>query len=359
MTRRVRITVPCSTANIGPGFDVLGASLSLYLTLDVSWLDGPTPAATSVPVTPYAQVTYSGEGTKDVSLDPSQNLITRTALYVLRSQGVMAFPAQLSIHAHNDIPLGRGLGSSGAAVVAGVMLGDVLGGFNMSKDRMLDYCLMVERHPDNVAAALIGGFVASYLRELSPEDTEAKSIPLSETLDHPMMGKRDKPPQPPHGIGHYIKLNWQPEIKAIAIIPKFEVATAKARAVLPTSYDRPDVVFNFQRLAVLTSALGRSPPDADLIWQAMQDKIHQPYRKHLIPGLPEVFATITPKTYPGFLGVCLSGAGPTILALAVDNFEQIAANVQQVLKNTGGIDSTWTLLELEARGAHVQDLLPQ
>ncbi|KAI8997397.1 hypothetical protein BDB01DRAFT_840732 [Pilobolus umbonatus] len=325
--RKFHIRSPCSTANIGPGFDVLGISLSLYLTLDVEILSKGKDF----------EMTYSGEGAKEVPLTPERNLITKTALYVLSANGISELPKPLKIHVHNPIPLGRGLGSSGAAVVSGVLLGNELGNLKLSKDRLLDYCLMIERHPDNVAAALIGGFVASYLRELDP--SVMTGIPASESLLEIALTKQA--PQPPLGIGHYVRLGWAKEIKCIAIVPQFQVATAKARAVLPTQYNRADVVFNFQRLAVLTTALGQSPPDADLIFNAMQDKIHQPYRKTLIPGLPEILTTITPEKYDGLLGICLSGAGPTILALATKNFDQIAEAAMAVFKKKGGFESSW------------------
>lgn len=226
--RKFRIKSPCSTSNIGPGFDVLGISLSLYLTLDVEILkEGKA-----------FEMTYTGEGAKDVPLTPEHNLITKTALYVLSANGIHELPHPLKIHVDNPIPLGRGLGSSGAAVVSGVLLGNALGQLNLDRDRLLDYCLMIERHPDNVTAALMGGFVASYLRELDP--SAMKGVPASESLLEIALSQ--KVPQPPLGIGHYIRLGWAKEIKCIAIVPQFEVATAKARAVLPTSYERPDVV---------------------------------------------------------------------------------------------------------------------
>lgn len=142
------------------------------------------------------------------------------------------------------IPLGRGLGSSGAAVVAGVMLGNAVGELGLSRDRMMDYCLMIERHPDNVMAAMFGGFVGSYLKELDPVDMERKEIPLAEVLPEPAGGEDTglRPPEPPLGIGHYIKFGWAKEIKAIAIIPQFEVSTATARSVLPKMYSREDLV---------------------------------------------------------------------------------------------------------------------
>jgi len=198
-----------------------------------------------------------------------------------------------------------------------------------------------------VAAALYGGFVGTYLNDLSPEDTERKEIPLSEVLPVPEpAGGVDtgfNPPEPPLGIGHYMRFPWAKEIKAIAIIPQFEVATAEARRVLPTSYSRADVVFNLQRIALLPSALGRSPPDAEQIYLAMQDKVHQPYRKGLIPGLPEILQSVTPKSHPGLCGICLSGAGPTILALATDNFDGIAKVILDMFAKKD-IKCNWKLL---------------
>ncbi|KAI9307086.1 putative homoserine kinase [Cunninghamella echinulata] len=342
--RHFQIRSPCSTANIGPGFDVLGISLSLYLTLDVE-VHGKD-------MTNSFEMTYSGEGAKDVPLIPEQNLITKAALYVLSANGIQQLPSPLKIHVDNPIPLGRGLGSSGAAVVAGILLGNALGQLNLDRNRLLDYCLMIERHPDNVAAALMGGFVASYLRELSPKDMEG--IPESETLLE--VDPKNPAPQPPLGIGHYLRLKWNQDIKCIAIVPQFKVATAEARSVLPTTYERKDVIFNFQRLAVLTTALGQSPPDADLIYNAMQDKIHQPYRKTLIPGLPEVLSSITPEKYDGLLGICLSGAGPTILALATKNFDSIAQAAQAVFKEHGIQDSFYKVLDVVEDGSTQIDL---
>ncbi|KAA6407188.1 MAG: homoserine kinase [Lasallia pustulata] len=344
----ITIRVPCSSANIGPGFDVIGLALSVYLELQVTF------ASTSPRLPLNCTITYEGQGAGEVDLVADRNLITRTALYVLRCHGQHAFPCGTHVHIINPIPLGRGLGSSGAAVVAGVMLGSEIGKLGLAKPRILDFCLMIERHPDNVAAALYGGFVGTYLNELDREDMARKEIPLSEVLPAPAGGEDTglSPPEPPLGIGHYIKFQWAPEIKAVAIIPDFEVSTAKAREVLPESYSRKDVTFNMQRLALLTTALGQSPPDPNLIYQAMQDKVHQPYRKRLIPGLTEILQSVTPSSHRGLLGICLSGAGPTILALATENFEKIATSI---VKRFGqeGITCEWKLLEPAEDGATV------
>ena len=240
-SRSFVIHVPATSANIGPGFDVVGLSLSLSLTLTVTI----TPPSSTSPPAPPA-ISYTGEGAKEVPLDAYKNLTTRVALYVLRCNGIAKFPANLTIHAHNEIPFGRGLGSSGAAVIAGVLLGNELGQLNLTAERMLDFALMVERHPDNVTAALVGGFVGSYLRELDSADTEAASVPLAEVLpEYPPDAGEDwglNPPKPPFGIGHYVRFGWSKSIKAIAIIPRFELSTAKAREVLPQEYSRKDLV---------------------------------------------------------------------------------------------------------------------
>ena len=234
------IRVPATSANIGPGFDVVGLSLSLYLDLKVSY--PLQPGSTYVP----PAITYSGEGADEVPLDAYKNLTTRVALYVLRCHKIRLFPSNLVLHVDNEIPFGRGLGSSGAAVIAGVLLGNELGQLSLPKERLLDFALMVERHPDNVTAALVGGFVGSYLKELDEEASEAASVPLSEVLpEYPLDAGEDwglSPPVPPLGIGHYIRFGWSDSIKAVAIVPRFELSTAKAREVLPTMYSRKDLV---------------------------------------------------------------------------------------------------------------------
>lgn len=343
------IKVPCSSANIGPGFDVIGLALNLYLELEVT-----VTRKDSSEHSLNCKITYEGDGAESVPLVAEDNLITRTAVYVLRCNGIRAFPAETHVHVKNPIPLGRGLGSSAAAVVGGVYLANEVGNLKLSKARMLDYCLMEERHPDNVAAALYGGFVGTYLNELSPEDTERLEIPLTEVLPQPAGGVDTglQPPQPPLNIGHYTKFNWSPAIKCICVIPQFEVSTAKARAVLPDTYSRKDAIFNMQRLAVLATALGQETPDPDLIYTAMQDKFHQPYRKGLIPGLTEILQSVTPQSHPGLLGICLSGAGPTILALATDNFDSIAAYILEQFKKEG-ITCDWKLLVPAEEGTTV------
>ncbi|KAJ1540359.1 homoserine kinase [Saccharomyces cerevisiae] len=299
MVRAFKIKVPASSANIGPGYDVLGVGLSLFLELDVTIDSSQAQETNDDPNNCKLSYTKESEGYSTVPLRSDANLITRTALYVLRCNNIRNFPSGTKVHVSNPIPLGRGLGSSGAAVVAGVILGNEVAQLGFSKQRMLDYCLMIERHPDNITAAMMGGFCGSFLRDLTPQEVERREIPLAEA--------------PP--------LN--------------------------------DLVFNLQRLAVLTTALTMDPPNADLIYPAMQDRVHQPYRKTLIPGLTEILSCVTPSTYPGLLGICLSGAGPTILALATENFEEISQEIiNRFAKN--GIKCSWKLLEPAYDGASVE-----
>jgi homoserine kinase len=345
---------------------VIGLALSNYLEIEVT-IDSSITSSAPLNCT----ITYEGEGASEVPLSADENLVTRVALYVLRCHNQRAFPSETKVHIKNPSPLGRGLGSSGAAVVGGVMLGNEVGKLGLSKARMLDYCLMIgkletpnwcarsanigiERHPDNVAAALYGGFVGTYLKKLSEEDKSRKEIPLAEVLPEPAGGKDtgEAPPEPPVGIGHYLKYPWSKDLKAIAVIPNFHVPTALARSVLPKEHPLENVTYNAQRLVQLPPALGASPPVPADIYFAMQDAIHQPYRMHLIPGLPEILETLTPETHPGLCGVCLSGAGPTILAVATTNFEEIANAMIAIFKKHDVV-CEWKLLEPANDGATV------
>ncbi|GMG19422.1 unnamed protein product [Ambrosiozyma monospora] len=347
MTREYTIKVPASSANIGPGFDVLGIGLNLYLTLHIKINPNST---TKEPL-----LTYTGEGSHNVPLEPEKNLVTAVALYVLRANNVSDFPHGTQIHVQNPIPLGRGLGSSGSAIVAGSLLGNVLGGFGFSRQRCLDYCLMIEKHPDNITASMMGGFVGSFLRKLNDSEINVVGLPLSKILPQHGATEQLPSPQAPKDLGTHVKYNWNHNIKCIAIIPQFEVSTEKSRAVLPANYSKSDVIFNLQRLAVLTNAVGQQgKPNSELIYNAMQDKLHQPYRKVLIPGLTEILTEFTPQTHPGLLGICLSGAGPTILCLADSNFDDISKAIIQRFKKEN-VECKWLLLEPAYEGALVEE----
>ncbi|KAL8796002.1 MAG: hypothetical protein Q9195_001578 [Heterodermia aff. obscurata] len=313
----ISIKVPCSTANLGPGFDVLGLALSLYLELQITFPSTPSDAHLN------CEITCAGLGAENLRTDPEQNLITQVALYVLRCHNQHKFPRLTKVHIINGIPLSRGLGSSGAAVVAGAMLANEIGGLKLPKDRILDFCLMVERHPDNITAALYGGFVGACLSELDPEDAARVEVPLAEVLPEPAGGvdTGKQPPVPPLGIGQFERFRLSSDIKAVVVIPNFKVDTAKAREV-----------YTSQRIAILTQILGQPPTDPKKVHLAMQDRMHQPYRANLVPG-----------------------AGPTILALATHNFEQIAQAIIEILigANSAGTQCQWQLLEPAYHGSTV------
>lgn len=151
------IRVPCSSANIGPGFDVIGLALSMYLELHVT-IDR-SKGSSGLPLN--CRVTYEGQGADEISLDPDANLLTRVALYVLRCHDQRAFPVETHVHIVNPIPLGRGLGSSGAAVVAGVLLGKECGGLShLDNDRLFDFCLMIGESGLSMSRHLLYGHLA-------------------------------------------------------------------------------------------------------------------------------------------------------------------------------------------------------
>ncbi|KAJ3195599.1 hypothetical protein HK101_011662 [Irineochytrium annulatum] len=339
----ITIQVPASTANIGPGFDVLGMALGKHLVLKVT-----------IPAPDNRQgiiVSYEGDSASTVPLSPSSNLITRTAIQVAACHS-KSLPPSVAVHIINPIPLGRGLGSSGSAVVAGVALASEACGLKLSIQRVLDYCMAIEGHPDNITASILGGFVGSYVRsDVDPGD------------EHEQEGDDDIYPgvkrllTPKEGLATHVKLRISQRVRAVVVIPQFEVATKLARSVLPPTYSRADVVFNLQRVAVLCSELGQDEPRPDVVSDAMRDMVHQKYRQHLVPGLAEILQ-LSPAALPGLLGTCLSGAGPTVLALATSNFEEIGRRIVDVFargRTADGkaIEAKYEVLDITDEGLSV------
>lgn len=234
------------------------------------------------------------------------------------------------------------------------MLGNEVGRLNLSKERMFDYCLMVERHPDNIGAALFGGFVGTSMRPLSPEDKAPVEMPPSEPSEV-LPALSESSDKPPLGIGSYHHFRFNADIKVVVVVPDFRLNTADAREVLPKSYTREDAVFNAQRCALLPVLLGETPLNAAKISDAMQDKLHQPYRLGLIPGFGKVLQELRYDKYPGLLGTCLSGAGPSIIALATENFEMIAQAIITILSVAQDIRYDWQVLEVTPDGATCSD----
>lgn len=285
---QIEIRVPASSANLGAGFDCFGLALDLHLTLRATILEDPAA---------NQEIRTTGEpGSNLLPHAPSENLIFKSMRYAARRENIEL--PRVHIAAHNAIPLAAGLGSSAAAIVGGIRLAFALGGREVSISRALRYAMEIEGHADNVSAALLGGLTVTCAR--------------------------------PDGEVAFVKKQWPAEIRAIVVTPNFALETAKARAALPKQIDRADAVYNLQRSALLIAALDERR--YDLIWDAVQDKIHQPYRQHLIPGLAEILSV--PRS-PGLLGIALSGAGPSVLALADDRIEEIGRSVAAIFEQHG------------------------
>ena len=353
------IRVPATSANLGSGFDVLGlalrcapsASQGLGNLLELQIEELGQESLSSAPWN--CELTCQGEGSELLSSLVHENLVTQVALYVLRCHGKEAFPSATRVKLISTIPLSRGLGSSAAATVAGVMLGNEVGNLGLSKERMFDYCLMVERHPDNIAPALFGGFIGAFV------DTARIKIPLSEVLPK-LSGDTDTSllptHKPPLALGCYHRYRFNPDIKALIVVPAFHSKTAEARSLLPHSYTREDITFNMQRCALLPVLLGEKPLHAARISDAMRDRLHQPYRTNIVPGLGEVLLKLRYDKYPGLLGIYLSGAGPSVMALATQHFETIAQAIITILSEAQDVRYDWQVLELDPDGATCNDL---
>lgn len=352
------IRVPATSANLGSGFDVLGLALRSAPSNSQPFgnlleLQVEQSCRESLGSPPWnCELTCQGEGSESLSSLVHENLVTQVALYVLRCHGKEAFPFATRVRLITSIPLSRGLGSSAAAIVAGVMLGNEAGHLNLSKERMFDYCLMIERHPDNIAPALFGGFVGAFV------DPARIGAPLSEVLPK-LSGDTDTSLlpiyKPPISIGCYHRYPLNPDIKAVIVVPGFHSKTSVARSQLPHSYTREDIIFNIQRCTLLPILLGEKPLHAAKISEAMRDRLHQPYRTNLVPGLGEVLLELRHDKYPGLLGTCLSGAGPSVMALATQNFETIAQAIIMILSKAQDVRYDWQVLELDPDGATCND----
>jgi homoserine kinase len=274
------VTVPASTANLGPGFDCLGLALDLHLTARATVLGAASLGSSAR--------TRGVAGSADLPSNPHENLILRAMAHAAKREGLSLPPVRLAVK--NDIPIAGGLGSSAAAIVAGIALAYAIGGKVMTDDAALRCAAELESHVDNVGAALLGQLVVSLVR------TDGSVVAL--------------------------RKNWPAEIRIVAVTPEISLKTNASRAALPKAVSHADAVFNVQRSALFIAALdvGRH----DLLAVAMQDRLHQPYRQGLVPGLAEI---LTAPRVPGMLAVALSGSGPTVIALATERFEEIGASI--------------------------------
>lgn len=273
---------------MGAGFDCLGLALEMYLSVRATLLSQPGART---------QARSRGvRGTSALPKDPDQNLIFR-AMRLAADRGGFDLP-RVRLAVQNEIPVAGGLGSSAAAAVAGLALGYLVTGRQVPKDELLRLATEMEGHPDNVAAALLGGFVVTFTR--------------------------------PDGSVAALRKRWPKLIRVIVVTPDLALETKRSRAVLPQSVPRSDAVFNLQRSALFVAAMEERR--YDLIWDAMQDRLHQIPRQALIPGLSDVFAL---PRMPGLLGVALSGAGPSVVALATERIDEIGKAVAACFERHG------------------------
>ncbi|WP_085369391.1 homoserine kinase [Leifsonia sp. NCR5] len=300
--RAVTVKVPATSANLGPGFDTLGLALALYDELQVSVRDEPG-----------ATVEVIGVGAGEVPTDES-NLVVRAIAHTFESVGI-PMPG-LQLVARNNIPHGRGLGSSGAAIVSGIMAAKGLldGIVDIDAQGLLALANDMEGHPDNVAPALFGGLTIAWV---TPE------------------GPRFK------------KLIVHRGVSPLVLVPQHVMSTALARSLQPQSVPHEDAVFNVSRSALLVAALIQSP---ELLHAATEDKLHQSYRAS---AMPETDRLITLLRENGFAAV-VSGAGPSILVLCSDPSQRLAAAELVAAQS----ETPWQalMLAVDFKGATVSQL---
>jgi len=273
----IRVQVPATTANLGPGFDCLGMALELYNIVEFS------------KISRGLVIEVEGDGAEELPRN-EKNLVYQAARRVF--ERACRVPEGLRIKLVNNIPVGRGLGSSASAIVGGIIAANVMCGANLSMREMLNLACSMEGHPDNIAPALLGGLIIYTSVE---------------------------------GEITWTKIDLPPALKAVVAIPDFIMNTRDTREALPQLVTMRDAVYNIGRAALLIAALQKG--DLSILGTAMDDRLHQPYRQGAIPGFKKV---ISAARLAGARGVALSGAGPTIVALADSNFELIA----EVMKNT-------------------------
>ena len=257
------LQVPGSTSNLGPGFDCLGLALDLLLDVDVA-------------VRPHAGLHIEVGGTEARGVPSDAGNLTYQAIARVLEQNGRPMPG-LALRIRNGIPVGRGLGSSAAAIVAGVVTGMLLAGREPRTEEIVEHAARLEGHPDNAAPAVHGGMVAAARVE---DAVRVVRWPL-------------------------------PALRLLLLIPDLEVPTASARRILPATVTRDAAVFNLQRLALLLGALFHA--DRALLRDAMADRLHEAERLGLVPGLAQARERLGAE--PGCLAALVSGSGPTLLGL--------------------------------------------
>ncbi len=266
--KKITITAPATTANLGAGFDCLGAALSLYNKFTFTLLE-------SADSSEALKITVTGAEAARVTTDAS-NLAYQSFCAVYQALG-KPVPG-VAIDLELGIPLARGLGSSATALVGGLLGANYLAGSPLATAAIQDLAIQLEGHPDNVVPALVGGCRLSATKE--------------------------------DGTWEICDVPWLSEIIPVVVVPNFELSTAAARAVLPSTYSRGDAIFNVAHLGLLLRGLATGK--ASWLEAALQDRIHQPYRQSLIPGYEAIRQAAIAQ---GAYGLVISGAGPALLAL--------------------------------------------
>ncbi|MWV46704.1 homoserine kinase [Paenibacillus sp. HJL G12] len=297
----VYVRIPASTANLGPGFDTLGMALSIY-----AWIGMKSSQET--------MIRLYGSQMEGIPTDKS-NLVYKVAQMVFREAGVHI--PELEISMYSDIPLTRGLGSSASAIVGALFAANALIGSPLSEAKLFNMATAIEDHPDNVGASLFGGIITAVWDGLHAD---------------------------------YIRMEPHEDLEVLVVIPDFQLSTSEARKVLPAQISRQDAVFNISRSSLLVAALAQGR--LDLIQRTMSDRLHQPYRANLVPGMAEI---LKEAVQHGALGIALSGAGPTLLAL-VDRHSDRKKELEAYLLNTmkaKGIRATARWLNPSSEGAQL------
>ncbi len=288
---KVSVKVPATSANLGPGFDCLGIALPIYNTITIEETVLP---GTGIEINMMSEENETIDEMIFDDIPRDENNIVYKAVEMLYNS-IGQEPSELRINIQSQIPITRGLGSSAAVIVGGLMAANKLLGSPADETAILSIATEVEGHPDNVAPAILGGFV------LASQEDDGSIV--------------------------YRKLDWPNDWDITVCIPDFELSTNIARSVLPDSIPRADAIFNAKHLAMLIDAVNTK--DAKLMKVALQDKIHQPYREKLVPGMKEIMNAF--KHEDGVLGCVLSGAGPTLLIISHKyDLDKIKSTVKEI-----------------------------
>lgn len=329
--------MPATTANLGPGFDCLGLALKLYNTVElkVSARGGSTLGGESLKFkVGRPKLTIEIEGVGKNSLPKNEeNIVYKAVRKVFDLSNFKPYTLHLKLV--NEIPLARGLGSSAAARIGGLVAANKISGNRLTTQEILNIATQLEGHPDNVVPAFFGGLCVSvpYTR-YAPE----RCIPRT------VQGELDK-----REI-NYVKLEFPKDLNVVVCIPELTISTEKARKILPQRVPLGDAVFNLSRVALLISALKEER--YDLLKLAMGDRLHQPYRKKLIPGFDKILGNAYSA---GAFGVALSGSGSSILAISSKQLA-VSKKIGQAMVETfrqQGIKSRYLILDVEKEGIKV------